>query len=230
MSLPKPSLRFSPFSSLDKKIVPRASHDRPSEDPAFFKKADYLEDAEALFREAMSGVERLSADRKIKIRKHSSPGISPDNSDSEQVRKLINLVLKGEGYSVADTPEYMEGIGYNVHPEIARRLHQGDFSIQANLDLHGLNSFEAREEFEAFIKKAIYSGKRAVLVVHGRGLSSPGEPVLKAKVHEWLTRSHWRKWVIAFTSAASHDGGAGASYILLRNRPVSKSFRKPKPA
>lgn len=114
-------------------------------------------------------------------------------------------------------------------PGIARRLHQGDFSIQANLDLHGLNSSEAKEEFEGFLKRAIYSGKRAVLVIHGRGLSSPGEPVLKTKVHEWLTRSHWRKWVIAFTSAASHDGGAGATYILLRDRPVSKSQRKRKP-
>lgn len=124
----------------------------------------------------------------------------------------------------------MEGTGYNVHPEIMRRLHQGDFSIQANLDLHGLNSWEAKEEFEAFLKKSIYSGKRAVLVIHGRGLSSPGEPVLKAGVHDWLTRSHWRKWVIAFTSAASHDGGAGATYILLRDKPVSKRFRKRKTA
>jgi len=70
------------------------------------------------------------------------------------------------------------------------------------------------------------SGKRAVLIVHGRGLSSPGEPVLKNKVREWLTRTAWRKWVIAFTSAQSYDGGTGATYVLLRHRPISNKSAK----
>lgn len=228
MSLPKSPLMYTPFSNLGKKITPGVDR-RPCKIARIEREEP--EDADAVFLAAMADVEPLSAVTKITKRNPASPPkIMPDDSDSEQVRKLIDLVLKGEGYSVADTPEYMEGTGYNVHPEMTRRLHQGDFSIQANLDLHGLNSAEAKKEFEAFLKRTIYTGKRAVLVIHGRGLSSPGEPVLKAKVHEWLTRSHWRKWVIAFTSAASHDGGAGATYILLRDRPVSKRLRKRKPA
>ena len=38
---------------------------------------------------------------------------------------------------------------------------------------------------------------KAVQIIHGRGISSGGDPVLKTKVFEWLTRSHWRKWVSA---------------------------------
>ncbi len=228
MSLPESRLKFSPFSNLDRKIEPISAR-KPSPKPDHSAPADPQKE-DAIFLEAMSGVERLTGGERIGGRSPAAFAIVPDDSESLQVRKLMNLVLKGEGYSVADTPEYMEGTGYNVHPGMAKRLHRGDFSIQANLDLHGLNSSEAREEFEGFLKKSIYSGKRAVLVVHGRGLSSPGEPVLKAKVREWLTRSHWRKWVIAFTSAASHDGGAGATYILLREKPVPKSKRRRKPA
>ena len=131
----------------------------------------------------------------------------------------------GIGFNIFDTPEYIEGTGYNVHPEIARRLHRGDFSIQAHVDLHGLTADDAKEVFEKFAKWAVMTGKRGVLIIHGRGLSSPSEPVLKKKVVEWLTRGLWRKWVIAYASARSCDGGAGATYVLLRQRPVSKRLK-----
>ncbi|MFH0813346.1 MAG: Smr/MutS family protein, partial [Pseudomonadota bacterium] len=131
----------------------------------------------------------------------------------------------GTGFHVADTPEYIEGTGYHVHPEIAKRLHRGDFSIQAHLDLHGLIVEEAKEVFDQFMKWVAIHGKTGVLVTHGRGLSSPTEPVLKRKVEEWLTRGPWRKWVVAYTSARLCDGGAGATYVLLRPRPVSKRFK-----
>ena len=148
--------------------------------------------------------------------------------EDEALSRLVRLVNHGEGFIVSDTPEYIEGTGYNVHQEFARRLHRGDFSIQAHIDLHGLNVEEAKEAFEAFLKKAVNSGKSAVLIIHGRGLSSPAEPVLKNKVREWLSHGYWLKWVIAYASAQSYDGGAGATYVLLRHRPVSKRSGKTK--
>jgi DNA-nicking Smr family endonuclease len=131
-------------------------------------------------------------------------------------------VRYGTGFIVSDTPEYIEGTGYNVPLSIAKRLHRGDFSIQAHIDLHGLRVDDAQESFEEFLNWAVTTGRRGVLIVHGRGLSSPSEPVLKNKVKEWLTRGPWRKWVVAYCSARKCDGGAGATYVLLRQRPVSK--------
>jgi DNA-nicking Smr family endonuclease len=131
-------------------------------------------------------------------------------------------VRYGIGFNVSETPEYIEGTGYNVSPSIAKRLHRGDFSIQAHVDLHGLRVEDAKETFEEFLNRAVTTGKRGVLIVHGRGLSSPSEPILKNKVKEWLTRGPWRKWVVAYSSARRCDGGAGATYVLLRQRPVSK--------
>jgi DNA-nicking Smr family endonuclease len=163
------------------------------------------------------------AGNKIRIKPPEDVKESPE---AAIVGQLTSLVKYGEGFVISDTPEYIEGTGYDVHPEFAGRLHRGDFSIQAHVDLHGQSVAEAKKTFEEFLKGAVKSGRRAVLIVHGRGLSSPGEPVLKNNVREWLTRGHWRKWVIAFSSAQSYDGGAGATYILLRQRPVSRHARK----
>ncbi len=153
----------------------------------------------------------------------SGYGCAAEQKVVEQLRRLVDC---GDGFEVCQTPEYMEGRGYNVSREVTRRLYNGDFSIQEHIDLHGLNAADAREAFLAFMQTAIANGTRAVLVVHGRGLSSPVKPVLKSGVFSWLTRSRIRKWVIAFTSARSCDGGAGATYVLLRHRPVTKRFRK----
>jgi DNA-nicking Smr family endonuclease len=180
-----------------------------------------------LFLEAMADVEPMPRGDRLEpaatARVSGDPGSDPD---TETLQQLNDLVASGEGFVVANTPEYIEGTGYHIHPEIAKRLHRGDFSIQSHIDLHGLGAEDAREAFETFLKDAVTTGKRAVLVVHGRGLSSANRPVLKTKVIEWLTRGPWRKWVIAFSNARSCDGGAGASYVLLRQRPMTRRQRK----
>jgi DNA-nicking Smr family endonuclease len=180
-----------------------------------------------LFQEAMADVKPLSKDNRIPKKALTRPPIESDSdTDSEVILRLRNLVKTGEGFVVADTPEYIEGIGFNVNPHVTQRLHRGDFSVQAHIDLHGLSVVDARETLAKFLKDAIMTGKRMVLIVHGRGLSSTAGPVLKTKVIEWLTCAPWRKWVIAFSSARSCDGGAGATYVLLRQRPCTKRYRK----
>ncbi len=182
-----------------------------------------------LFMAAMAGVVPIARDDCIEHDAAPHPPQSYEHDyEAETLLQLENLIKDGEGFVVAHTPEYIEGTGYNVHPELTKRLHRGDFSIQAHLDLHGLGVENAKNAFDTFFKDAITTGKGALLIVHGRGLSSPAEPVLKTKVIEWLTCGPWRKWVVAFTSARSFDGGAGATYVLLRQRPVTKSQRKKK--
>ena len=181
---------------------------------------------EELFKKAMEGVTPIPRDNTVeRIFQKALPEGPKNGDDVEILRKLTNLVKYGEGFNVSDTPEYIEGTGYHVHPSIAKRLHQGDYSIQTYIDLHGFCADEAKEIFDGFLKWAVTTGKRGVLVIHGRGLSSPLEPILKKKVVEWLTRGPWRKWVVAYSSARRCDGGAGATYVLLRERPISKRFK-----
>jgi DNA-nicking Smr family endonuclease len=181
---------------------------------------------EKLFQEAMAGVAPISRDKRVP---RGVPAALPvranQESDSEPLLKLRDLVESGLGFQVSDTPEYIEGTLYQVHPDVARRLHRGDYSIQAYLDLHRFKVSDARETLEKFLKWAVRRGKTGVLVIHGRGLSSPTSPILKQKVVEWLTRGPWRKWIVAYASARSCDGGAGATYVLLRRRPISKRLK-----
>ena len=102
------------------------------------------------------------------------------------------------------------GIGIDV----ARKLRRGHWSIQSEIDLHGLRSDDAREALAAFLREAGRQGLRCVRVVHGKGLGSPGKtPVLKGKVHSWLVQ---KNEVLAFVQARADEGGAGAVVVLLK--------------
>ncbi len=223
---PRTSLMHHPFARLQGLVERQALLPaRPAykSSPGKKEPAPVPQQEAQLFLEAMTGVDPLVKDHYFAANFNMKPAARPPYSaENEALSQLVRLVNQGEGFIVSDTPEYMEGTGYNVHQEFARRLHCGDFSIQAHIDLHGLNAEQAKEAFTSFLKASVNAGKRAVLIIHGRGLSSPGEAVLKNKVHEWLSHGYWRKWVIAFASAQLHDGGAGATYVLLRRRPVSK--------
>ncbi len=97
--------------------------------------------------------------------------------------------------------------------DVTRKLRRGDWSIQGQLDLHGLRRDDARESLSQFIKDAHKTGWRCVRVVHGKGLGSPGKtPVLKGKVQSWLIQ---KNEVLAFVQARPAQGGAGALVVLL---------------
>ena len=224
----KSSLTFRSFQDL-KVLLENKSFsfpDRHHSDVADCDRELNPELEEELFQKAMEGVNPISKDNYVeRIFQIELPEGPKNKDDFETLKKLTDLVKYGEGFNISDTPEYIEGTGYQVHPSVARRLHRGDFSIQAYVDLHGLRVDDAKEIIDKFLKWAVTTGKRGVLVVHGRGLSSPSEPVLKKKFIEWLTHGLWRKWIIAYSSARLCDGGAGATYVLLRKRPISKRFK-----
>lgn len=112
------------------------------------------------------------------------------------------------------TDEHLSFRRPGVGPEVVRKLRKGDWSIQAQVDLHGLRTDEARETLAQFIREAWRHGLRCVRVVHGKGLGSPGKtPVLKGKVHSWLVQ---KSEVMAFVQARPAEGGAGALVVLLR--------------
>jgi DNA-nicking Smr family endonuclease len=225
---PKTSALYRPYENLkallEERSFPLSSGRKEDSSPKIGNDTILRPDKEEeIFQKAMAGVEPIAREiASVDKRKVGHARGSEHDPEAEALARLEGLVRSGEGFIISDTPEYMEGIGYGVNPDVARRLHQGDFSVQAHIDLHGLGVVDAQKAFEGFLKEVLLSRKKSVLVIHGRGLSSRGEPILKTKVKEWLTSGPWRKWVIAFTSARACDGGTGATYILLRQSPVKK--------
>ncbi|WP_295526835.1 Smr/MutS family protein [uncultured Pseudacidovorax sp.] len=115
--------------------------------------------------------------------------------------------------TLLDADDQMSFRRPGVGLDVTRRLRAGDWSIQRQLDLHGLRSDEAREALGGFIREAHRHGVRCVRVVHGKGLGSPGkQPVLKTKAQRWLIQ---KKEVLAFVQAKPAEGGAGALVVLL---------------
>jgi DNA-nicking Smr family endonuclease len=106
------------------------------------------------------------------------------------------------------------GIGIDV----TRKLRKGEWTVQAQVDLHNLRTDEAREALGGFVRESYKAGLRCVRVVHGKGLGSPGKvPVLKNKVHSWLIQ---KNQVLAFVQATPAMGGAGALVVLLQSHGV----------
>ena len=117
--------------------------------------------------------------------------------------------------TLLQTDEHLSFCRPGIGPDVPVKLRRGHWAVQAQLDLHGLRSDEAREALGAFLRRARGAGLRCVRVIHGKGLGSPGRvPVLKAKVLRWLVQ---KREVLAFVQARPLDGGAGALVVLLES-------------
>jgi DNA-nicking Smr family endonuclease len=184
-------------------------------------------DEAALFESEVAGVRRLEHDAHV-------PGVvyraavRISEREREALREL-DLVLSGDApFELAESEEYIEGRVPGVDRRVLRRLHAGEFTVQADVDLHGRDAQTARRLVAKLVADSHARGLRCVRIVHGRGRGSPnGEPVLKASLPRWLSRGPTRHLVLAWATAPRHDGGAGATYVLLRRergrRPAGDS-------
>jgi DNA-nicking Smr family endonuclease len=88
-----------------------------------------------------------------------------------------------------------------------------DLPPQAELDLHGLSGLEAEQAIEAFVLEARDRGLSKVLLIHGKGNHSLGEPVLERVVRSFLEKCPHTG---AFGKADRTLGGRGATWVRIR--------------
>jgi DNA-nicking Smr family endonuclease len=139
-------------------------------------------------------------------------------SEEAEVLAALSDLVSGVGvFDLTETDEYVEGARVGLDPRLLSRLRRAEFAVQDHIDLHGMIQPDAKRALQEFVLKCSVRGMRTVLVVHGRGLGSPGgRPVLKHAAAQWLSHGEIGAHVHAFATAKAQDGGAGAMYVLLR--------------
>ncbi len=91
-------------------------------------------------------------------------------------------------------------------PDLLRKLRRGEWRVEDELDLHGLNRTQATQAVSDFLDQA--AGMRCVRIVHGKGLG-----VLRETLRGALPA---RLEVLGFVEAPAAQGGSGAVLVLLK--------------
>lgn len=174
------------------------------------KKNDFTEH-ENIFKAAVGKVRSIDTNTVI-LKPAKKPRPYPVQKVLEQVDPLEKAVV--DSLETLYQEDKVAFIVPGLQKSVLKKLRKGYFGLDANIDLHGLSSRAAFEHLLSFLHHCVEEGYRCVLIVHGKGYHSPGsQPVLKNDINLWLRR---HKDVLAFCSAPTRSGGAGALYVLLR--------------
>ncbi|GIU18712.1 DNA mismatch repair protein MutS [Shewanella sp. MBTL60-007] len=129
---------------------------------------------------------------------------------SEQLAKLATDVNEIEP---AEPEAIIEFKRDGVQDAVFHRFSRGGYPIKHEILLHQLKVQQAREVLYNEIQKSRQKGERSILVVHGKGVNSkPIAGLMKSFVANWLEQIDE---VLAYHSAQTHHGGAGALYVML---------------
>jgi len=127
----------------------------------------------------------------------------------------------------ASTKTSVPLIGSGIDARTRQKLERGQMSIEGVLDLHGHGRDEGQRAVTAFLMAAYHSGKRCVLVITGKGKWTKNEQkpwwdsergVLKTSFKNWVQEPPLNQVVLETAQAKGKDGGAGAFYVLLRQK------------
>jgi DNA-nicking Smr family endonuclease len=169
------------------------------------------------FEEAMEGVTRLKSRATVPRLNGARPALEVGTAIDSEITLLEDFLAGKTEFEWSFHPDYQEGGPERRNRPLLRKLRQGAYAVQAELDLHGKTQLEAHSSLEEFLVGCSRRNLRCVRVVHGKGNNSKNsEGILRKRVPQWLATRRLGRYVIAYTSAPPTDGGLGATYVLLR--------------
>ena len=136
--------------------------------------------------------------------------------EDEKAALAESLSDEFDADSLLETDDNLSFTRPHVGLDVAKKLRKGYWTIQAQLDLHGMRRDQARDSLGDFLRQCQRKGFRCVRIIHGKGLRSPGrEPVLKELARNWLAN---RQEVLAYAQTRAAEGGGGAVMVLLKRK------------
>lgn len=167
-----------------------------------------------LFKRAAGAVQPLRHSPRVALAPDQPAPIPVQQQLDEQRALQESISDEFDASTLLDVDDAMSFRRPGIGTDVTRKLRRGDWSIQREIDLHGLRREDARDALSVFVRESHKHGLRCVRVVHGKGLGSPGKtPVLKGRVQSWLIQ---KNEVLAFVQAKPAEGGAGALVVLLK--------------
>jgi DNA-nicking Smr family endonuclease len=164
------------------------------------------------FRRAVADAEPLVHRRKHVRGKRPAPVARQRLRDERAVlAESLGPASLDDALDSGDELAYLsEGVGRDV----LRKLRRGNWVVEDELDLHGMNRHMAAISVTEFLRHCRQQRLGCVRIVHGKGRGShQREPVLKGLLRKWLVRQD----VLAFSQAPAQMGGGGAVLVLLKS-------------
>ncbi|HRN62193.1 MAG TPA: Smr/MutS family protein [Luteimonas sp.] len=170
------------------------------------------DDDAALFRSAIGPVRELPRTEAPPSPPKPRPGTRMAELDEAEAIGEFQRLLDAGPLEAGDSLRHRRD---EVPARVLKRLAQGQYAAQDELDLHHASAAQAEAMLRDFLSEARHAGAGCVRIVHGKGLNSSGVPVLKNLVDRLLRQ---RGDVLAFHSAPAAQGGTGAVLVLIKPR------------
>jgi DNA-nicking Smr family endonuclease len=111
-------------------------------------------------------------------------------------------------WSLPESGEPLKFLRPGHSPDILRKLRRGNWRVDDELDLHGLNRVEAARVVRDFLIQSVDEEMRCVRLVHDKGAG-----VLRETLRAVLPAC---AEVLGFVEAPPDQGGSGAVLVLLK--------------
>ena len=169
-----------------------------------------------LWRHVAQSVRPIKSKRRPAPPKEPAPNAPPAKPKSAKPAAPPVPPAKPQPPAPAKHHELTHGLSHGIDRRQAERFRKGKLTIEGKIDLHGRTQQDAHDDLLAFLRRAHAAGKRNVLVVTGKGMTTSKVGILRQAVPRWLNEPAFRTLVLAFDYAEPQHGGEGALYVLLK--------------
>ncbi len=114
-------------------------------------------------------------------------------------------------YGVVDKDSLVKD--YSMSKAVHSHTAAKNIPVDATIDLHNFTQEEAWSQLDFFVKTCKQKGLKKILIVHGKGTHSDGDPVLGRLVRLFIEQS-------SMLGASGHPkaalGGSGATWVMIK--------------